>query len=121
GAECEKACALLGVQQLRDLSVADIERVLALPEPLRRRAKHVIIENERVGQAVAAMQTRDLIKLGQLFYASHASMRDDYEVSIPEIDLIVELERGEPEEVGARRIGGGFARSCGVPCSDAEA
>ncbi len=110
-AECEKACDLLGVQQLRDLSVADVERVEALPEPLCRRAQHVITENERVGQAVAAMKAGDLIKLGELFYASHASMRDDYEVSIPEIDLIVELARLDPDVYGARLTGGGFGGS----------
>jgi galactokinase len=110
-AECEKACTLLGVGQLRDLSVANIERVLALPKPLRRRARHVITENERVGQAVNTMQTSDLIKLGELFYTSHASMRDDYEVSIPEIDRIVELARQEPEVFGARLTGGGFGGS----------
>jgi len=110
-AECEKACALLGVQQLRDLSVADMDRVLALPEPLRRRVRHVITENERVGQAVAAMRAGDLMKLGKLFYDSHASMRDDYEVSIPEIDLIVELSRQDPEIFGARLTGGGFGGS----------
>jgi galactokinase len=109
--ECEKACALLGVGQLRDLSVADMNRVLALPEPLCRRARHVITENERVGQAVAAMRAGDLMKLGQLFYASHASMRDDYEVSIPEIDLIVELVRQDQEVFGARLTGGGFGGS----------
>jgi galactokinase len=110
-AECEKACALLGVGQLRDLSVADMERVLALPEPFRRRARHVITENERVCQAVDAMRSGELMKLGELFYASHASMRDDYVVSIPEIDLIVELARKEPEALGARLTGGGFGGS----------
>jgi galactokinase len=110
-AECEKACFLLGVRQLRDLSVADMDRVSALPEPLRRRARHVVTENERVGQAVAAMRAGDLIKLGELFYASHASMRDDYEVSIPEIDLIVELAREDTEVFGARLTGGGFGGS----------
>jgi len=110
-AECEKVCTLLGVGQLRDLSVADMERILALPEPFRRRARHVITENDRVGQAVAAMRAGDLIKLGELFYASHASMRDDYEVSIPEIDLIVELARQEPKVLGARLTGGGFGGS----------
>jgi galactokinase len=109
--ECEKACALLRVQQLRDLSVADMERVEALPEPLRRRARHVLTENERVSQAVAAMKTGDLTKLGELFYASHASMRDDYEVSIPEIDLIVDFARRDSDVYGARLTGGGFGGS----------
>ncbi len=110
-AECEKACTILGVQQLRDVSVADLDRVLALPEPLRRRARHVITENDRVLQAVAAMRGGDLPKLGKLFYASHISMRDDYEVSIPEIDLIVDLARADADVYGARLTGGGFGGS----------
>jgi galactokinase len=110
-AECEKACALLGVRQLRDLSIRDLDRVQSLPQPLGRRARHVITENERVLQAVAAMRTGDLSRLGELFYASHDSMRDDYEVSIPEIDLIVDLARVEPDVYGARLTGGGFGGS----------
>jgi galactokinase len=110
-AECERACGLLGVGLLRDLGPADLPRVEALPEPLRRRARHVITENERVGRAVAAMRAGDLAGLGELFHASHASMRDDYEVSVPEIDLIVELARGDGAVYGARLTGGGFGGS----------
>src|SRR5262249_53447712 len=77
----------------------------------RRRVRHVVTENERVVQAVAAMRASDLVKLGELFYASHASMSDDYEVSIPEIDLIVDLARGDREVFGARLTGGGFGGS----------
>jgi galactokinase len=110
-AECERAGALLGVGLLRDLGPAELPRVEALPEPLRRRARHVVTENERVGRAVAAMRGGDLARLGELFYASHASMRDDYEVSVPEIDLIVELARGDAAVYGARLTGGGFGGS----------
>src|SRR5206468_5838579 len=88
--ESEKACALLGVMQLRDLGTKDLPHVATLPEPLQRRARHVITENDRVLAAVDAMQQANLMRLGQLFYASHASMRDDYQVSVPEIDLLVE-------------------------------
>jgi len=109
--ECEKACALLGVRQLRDFSIRDLDRVESLPGPLGRRARHVITENERVQQAVAAMRAGDLTRLGKLFYASHDSMRDDYEVSIPEIDLIVNLARAELDVYGARLTGGGFGGS----------
>jgi galactokinase len=109
--ECERACALLGVRQLRDLSAADLRRIDELPEPLNRRARHVVTENDRVGAAVAAMRAGDLARLGQLFYASHASMRDDYQVSIPEIDLLVELARSDPAVHGARLTGGGFGGS----------
>ncbi|HEV3261394.1 MAG TPA: galactokinase [Gemmataceae bacterium] len=110
-AECERACALLGTAQLRDLTSADLPRVMALPEPLGRRARHVITENERVVAAVSAMRAGDLPRLGALFYQSHHSMRDDYEVSVPAIDLIVELARRETSVYGARLTGGGFGGS----------
>ncbi|MCC7103899.1 MAG: galactokinase [Chloroflexi bacterium] len=110
-AECERACALLGVAQLRDLSLADLPRLAALPDPLRRRARHVVTENARVLAAVAAMERADLRRLGQLLLESHVSMRDDYEVSVPEIDLLVELACDEPDVFGARLTGGGFGGS----------
>ncbi len=109
--ECERACSLLGVELLRDLGPADLPHVNALPEPLNRRARHVLTENERVLEAVATMHAGDLLRLGQLFYASHASMRDDYQVSIPEIDRIVELAQAEADVYGARLTGGGFGGS----------
>ncbi len=109
--ECERACVLLGVRQLRDLSGADLPRIKALPEPLDRRARHVITENERVLAAVEALRAGDLKQLGELFYASHESMRDDYEVSVPEIDLLVQLARAEPAIYGCRLTGGGFGGS----------
>jgi galactokinase len=76
-AECERACALLGVRQLRDLTAADLPRLNALPEPLNRRARHVVTENDRVVAAAAAIRAGDIIYLGELFYASQVSMRDD--------------------------------------------
>jgi galactokinase len=109
--ECEQAASLLGVGQLRDLSAADLPRINRLPEPLNRRARHVVTEDDRVVAAVAAMRADDLARLGELFYASHASMRDDYHVSVPEIDLIVELARFDPAVHGARLTGGGFGGS----------
>jgi galactokinase len=110
-AECEEAARQLGVAQLRDLDIPDISRAMALPDPLGRRARHVITEDARVLDAVRALQTGDLEALGALFYASHDSMRDDYEVSVQEIDLIVELARAMPEVLGARLTGGGFGGS----------
>ena len=110
-AECEHACALLGVAQLRDIGVDELGWVESLPEPLGRRARHVITENARVLAAVEAMQVGNLTRLGDLFFASHASQRDDYEVSIPEIDLLVELARAQPDVLGARLTGGGFGGS----------
>jgi galactokinase len=91
--------------------VKDLPRIEKLPEPLNRRARHVITENARVVEAVAALGADNLVRLGQLFYASHDSQRDDYEVSIPEIDLLVDLARQDPNVYGARLTGGGFGGS----------
>jgi len=110
-AECERAAAALGVPQLRDVDVPDLPRVEALPDPIGRRARHVITENARVLAAVAAMKSGDLGHLGDLFTASHASQRDDFEVSVPEIDLLVDLARQETGVFGARLTGGGFGGS----------
>jgi galactokinase len=110
-AECERAAELLGVAQLRDLPDEALPRALALPEPLGRRVRHVLTENARVLATVQALRTGDLTALGPLLYASHASQRDDYEVSVPEIDLLVDLARAEPEVLGARLTGGGFGGS----------
>ncbi len=110
-AECEEAARRLGVAQLRDLDLQDLPRVADLPDPLGRRARHVVTEDARVLAAVRALGDGDLDALGQLFYASHDSMRDDYEVSIPEIDVIVDLARAMPDVYGARLTGGGFGGS----------
>jgi len=110
-AECERAAAALGVAQLRDLGPADLPRAMALPDPLGRRARHVVTEDERVLAAVRAIKAGDVENLGALFYASHDSMRDDYEVSIPEIDLLVDLARADADICGARLTGGGFGGS----------
>jgi galactokinase len=110
-AECEKASRLLGAGQLRDLNMADMARISALPEPLCRRARHVVTENDRVLRAVQALKTGDLPQLGRLFFESHQSMRDDYQVSVKEIDHLVDLARNEPKVYGARLTGGGFGGS----------
>lgn len=110
-AECEEACRLFGVSQLRDLGTNDLPRVEALADPWRQRARHVITENDRVLRAVAAMKRGDLAELGRLFYDSHASMRDDYQVSVSEIDHLVELARLEKDVFGCRLTGGGFGGS----------
>ena len=109
--ECERAAELLGVRQLRDLDPQDLWRLPSLPEPLDRRARHVITENARVRSAVASMRERDLPRLGKLLYASHESLRNDFEVSVPEIDRLVELASEEPDVYGARITGGGFGGS----------
>ena len=109
--ECEQACAALGVRQLRDCGEADLGRIAQLPEPLCRRARHVVTENQRVLAAVDAIASGDHVELGRLFFASHASQRDDYDVSIPEIDTLVEIAGDCDDVYGARLTGGGFGGS----------
>ena len=110
-AECETAASRLGVRELRDVGIGDLQRLEALPEPLNRRARHVVTENQRVLDAVAAMKAGDAARLGALFDASHASQRDDYEVSVKEVDALVDITRAQPGVYGARLTGGGFGGS----------
>ena len=84
---------------------------MALPPPLDRRARHVVTENQRVLDAVAAMRAGDAAALGALFDASHASQRDDYECSVPEVDQLVAIAQADPAVFGARLTGGGFGGS----------
>jgi galactokinase len=109
--ECARAAALLHVPQLRDISVSELARVAALPEPLSRRARHVVTENQRVLDTVEAFRAADLQTAGALLSASHASMRDDFEVSIAEVDLLVDIAAAATGIFGARLTGGGFGGS----------
>ena len=103
-AECARACELLGLASLRDATLEMAER---LPEPLVRRTRHVITENDRVDSAVAALALADMDELGRLLDASHASLRDCYEISTPAVEQAVRrLKRAGA--LGARIIGGGF-------------
>ncbi len=110
-AQCEEAARLLGIPQLRDAGPADAARIDALPGPLARRARHVVSENARVLGAVAAIAGGDLASLGQLLDGSHRSLRDDFEVSTPEVDVLVGLVREQEGVYGARITGGGFGGS----------
>jgi galactokinase len=100
--ECREACAQLGIATLRDATEID-----GLPEPLRARARHVITENARVDAMVAALRSGDLEQVGRLLDASHASLRDDYAASVPEVEATVERLKAAGA-VGARMVGGGF-------------
>jgi len=102
--ECGMACQALGLRSLREALPEDLER---LPEPLSRRARHVLSENERVDAMVAALWRADLAAAGRLLDESHASLRDDYEVSLPEVESAVSRAR-EAGALGARVVGGGF-------------
>ena len=105
--ECRQAAAALGVESLRD---APADAVTRLPDPLRRRARHVLSENERVDAAVAALERGDPAEVGRLLDASHRSLRDDYEVSVPEVERAVAACRAAGAR-GARIMGGGFGGS----------
>lgn len=103
--ECEAAARALGVESLRDADEAMLSR---LSGGLLKRARHVVAENARVLATVEALRAGDLGAVGCLLAESHASLRDGFEVSTPELDLLVELAGGVEGVVGARMTGGGF-------------
>ena len=110
-AECEEAARLLGVTALRD--VQDVSSADTLPEPLRRRVRHIVSENARVLRAAECSSAEEF---GMLMNASHASLRDDYEVSVPQLDQLVALLQAHPEVYGARLTGAGFGGACVALC-----
>lgn len=111
-AESEEAARRLGARTLRDVSIAEFARRGALlPDPLRRRARFVVGENARVLATVSALRNGDLTDVGRLMNDSHDALRDDYEVSAPELDLLVEAARQVDGVYGARMTGGGFGGS----------
>lgn len=118
--ESEEAARLLGVTKLRDASEDALHRTAELPELLARRARHVITENARVPRAAAALRRGDLHELGRLFHDSHASLRDDYEVSVPAVNALVEMAEAEGGVYGARMTGGGFGGAIVVAAAAGE-
>ncbi len=119
-AECREICARLGIEHV---SRADPDAADALPEPLARRARHVVGENARVDAMVTALRAADLATAGRLLDASHASLRDDYEASVPAVEAAVRACK-DAGAAGARMVGGGFGGSVlalfppGVPLPD---
>ena len=105
--ELEHALALVGATRSTEIDPARLE---GLDDVSARRLRHVVSENRRVLDFAAAIEDRDLPRAGRLLLASHASLRDDYEVSIPELDLLVELA-DDAGAYGARLLGGGFGGS----------
>src|SRR5579871_26510 len=103
-AECDEAARLLGVKMLRD---AELAPALRLPEPMRRRAKHVIEENARVMSFMDALPRGDWDAVRELMAGSHAGLRDEFEVSCPELDFLAERGRALGS-LGSRMTGGGF-------------
>jgi galactokinase len=113
-AQCEAAARFFGVPALRDISVVQLEaRAAGLDESTQRRARHVVTENERTLHAVRAMRDGDAVTTGLLMVASHASLRDDFEVSSRELNVMVDCALQQPACYGARMTGGGFG-GCAV-------
>lgn len=111
--QCEKAAEFFGVKALRDVSVEEFQKreaeLTALNALVAKRARHVVTENQRVLDAVEALKHNDLTKLGELMGQSHESMRDDFEITVPQIDYLVELAQLVIGKTGgARMTGGGF-------------
>ncbi|WP_396624223.1 galactokinase [Luteitalea sp.] len=109
--ELEAGIRALGVHEPREITDVEMRRLESLPALLQKRVRHVITENARVLEAVEALRKRDIVRFGQLMNASHQSLRDDYEVSVPEIDRMVEIARAQRGVLGARITGGGFGGS----------
>ncbi|MCA1560115.1 MAG: galactokinase [Acidobacteria bacterium] len=109
--ECAEAAARLGVPELRDIGPEQLHRVAELPPPLDRRARHVVTENQRVLDTVDALRRGDAVTAGRLFVASHQSMCEDFEITVPAIDLLTELASRVQGTYGARLTGGGFGGS----------
>jgi len=113
-AECEQGVRLLrqwfpNIHALRDVNLAQLEsRRAELPEVIYRRCRHVVSENQRVMEAASALERADLDTFGRLMAESHRSLRDDYEVSCSELDIMVHAAARQPGVYGARMTGGGF-------------
>jgi galactokinase len=109
--ECERACQALGVKRLRDIdpvALGALDNLETLPDVLLRRARHVVSENRRVVEMVDALRHENLDECGRLLDAGHISLRDDFEISVPEVDRLVEIASARDDVYGARMTGGGF-------------
>jgi galactokinase len=113
-AQCEAVAAHFGVQALRDISISELENEKHnLDDLLYRRARHVVTGNQRVLDAVEALQSGNAPALGELMNQSHNSMRDDFDISRIEMDQMVAIAQKQPGCFGARMTGGGFG-GCAV-------
>ena len=119
--DCETAAHRLGLAALRDLSVAELDTALGTLDNAvtRRRVRHVVTENQRVQDAVALLEAGKLREIGPLLTASHASLRDDFEVTVPQLDTAVDAALAAGA-YGARMTGGGFG-GCVLALVDADA
>lgn len=110
-ASCEAGAAALGVESLRDVSVDDLARAREILDDVTfRRVRHVVTEDQRVLDTVRTLREQGPTAIGELLDASHVSMRDDFEISVPELDLAVETAQANGA-IGARMTGGGFGGS----------
>jgi galactokinase len=110
-ASCEAGAKAMGVAALRDLSIEDLDRARQLlDDETFRRVRHVVTEDQRVLDTVRVLRKQGPLAIGDLLDASHASMRDDFEISVPELDLAVETAQANGA-IGARMTGGGFGGS----------
>lgn len=123
---CEEGVRLLtpvlgGIRALRDVTPADLEANKALLSDVTyRRCRHIVTENERVVEAAGALEGGDLARFGKLMVASHVSMRDDYEITCSEVDVLVDIALKQTGVYGSRMTGGGFG-GCTVSLVKAEA
>ncbi|MCG9749225.1 galactokinase [Vibrio brasiliensis] len=108
--QCEQAASIFGVKALRDVTMAEFEAKAAqLEEVVAKRARHVITENDRTLEAAQALRANDMKRMGELMAQSHASMRDDFEITVKEIDTLVDIVKQViGEQGGVRMTGGGF-------------
>ncbi len=109
--QCEEAAKMLDVVSLRDVSIEDMEKISNLPSPLNKRAKHIVTENQRVLDMKKALSEGDMEQAGKIITEGHISEKDDFEITVPETDALVEdmIRFGA---LGARQIGGGWGGSC---------
>jgi len=119
--QCDAAAQQLHVRWLRELTLEDLPGLERLPAPLNRRARHVVTENARVLAAVDAISRSDAARLGELFLESHDSMRRDFEITTPDIDVLVEIATRDPDVFGARMTGGGFGGAVIILCKAGRA
>ncbi len=117
--QCEEAARFFGVKALRDVSLEEFEkRKSGLREIVMRRARHIIMEDQRVLDAMQAMQKNDVVRLGNLLNAGHVSLRDDFEITNEALNQIVEAAQMQSSCYGARMTGGGFG-GCAIALVDA--
>ncbi|MDD2922325.1 MAG: galactokinase [Anaerolineales bacterium] len=117
--QCEEAAKQLGVQALRDAKLETLNSAHGLSEIVMRRARHVVTENARVLEAVKALKDKDIKRLGELFNASHESLRDDFEVTNDALNVMADCAREQSSCYGARMTGAGFG-GCAVALAERE-